>query len=60
MADNSAKQAGLPDAVSPEKAGDLADFGTDRDAAQGLGGAVMQVDILDVQHRSSGAAASFD
>ena len=50
LADDRAQQAGLADAVAAEHAGDLARLGLQRDAAQGLRGAVVQIDVVDVQH----------
>ena len=50
MADDGAHQRGLADAVAAHDASDLTDLGGDRDASQGLGGAVMEVDGIHSQH----------
>src|SRR3984893_19537384 len=52
LADHGAQQRGLADAVAPEHAGHLARFSRDRDAAQRLGCAIIEVDIFDVEHVS--------
>ena len=52
LADDGAQQAGLADAVAAEHAGDLAGLGMQRDAAQRLRRAVVQVDGVHVEHRS--------
>src|SRR5215218_10236765 len=53
LTDDRAHQRGLADAVAAHDAGDLARFGGERDRAQGLGGAVVQVNDLDGQHASA-------
>ncbi len=44
LADDGTQQAGLADPVAAEHAGHLAGPGDQRDTAQGLRGAVMQID----------------
>ena len=46
LADDGAEEAGLADAVPAHQGGDLAGLGGERDAAQRLGGAVVEIDIL--------------
>ena len=46
-------QRGLADAVAPEDAGDLPRLGGHRDVLQRLRRAVVEVDVLDVQHVSA-------
>ena len=50
LADDGAQQAGLADAVAAEHAGHLAGLGGQADAAQRLGGAVVEVEVFDAQH----------
>jgi hypothetical protein len=50
LADQRAQQAGLADPVAPEHAGDLAGLRFERNAAQRLCGAVMQIDSLHLEH----------
>src|SRR6185437_4428616 len=50
LADHRAKEAGLADSVAAEHTHHLAGFGRDRDAAQRLRGAVIEVDVLDLKH----------
>ncbi len=47
LADERVEQAGLADAVAAEHAGHLAGLGGERDAAQRLRGAVVQIDGVD-------------
>ena len=49
LSGDGAQQRRFADAVAAEHAGDAGLFGGDRDAAQRLGGAVMQMDIVDGQ-----------
>ena len=51
LADNRAKQRSLAHAVAAEHAGDLAGLDLQRDAAQCLGGAVEEVNVVHFQHR---------
>src|SRR5262245_16967559 len=53
LADHGPQQRGLADAVAPEHARHLAGLGRDRDATQRLGGAVVEIDVLDLKHRSA-------
>src|SRR5258707_4274094 len=53
LADHRAQQAGLADAVAAEHARHLARFSRERDAAQRLGGAVIEADILYFEHGSA-------
>ena len=50
LAGQRVEQAGLADAVAAEHAGDLAGLGVERDAAQRLRGAVVQIDGVDFEH----------
>src|SRR6202011_1041121 len=50
LADHRAQQAGLADAVAAEHAHHLARLGRDRDPAQRLGRAVIEVDVLYLEH----------
>ena len=43
----------LPTPLRPSTQVHRADLGVDDDAAQGMAGAVIEVDVLDVQHRLS-------
>ena len=51
--DQRAQQRGLADAVAAEHAGDLAGLRLQRHAAQGLRRAVIEIDVVDLQHGSS-------
>jgi hypothetical protein len=50
LAGERVKQARLADAVAAEHARHFAGFGFERDGAQGLGGAVVQIDGVDFEH----------
>ena len=50
LADDGAQQAGFADAVAAEDAGDLADLGVERNAAERLRRAVMEVDVFYFEH----------
>ncbi len=50
MADDGAHQAGFADAIAAQHTGDLGFLNLKIDAAQGLGGAIMQTCVLDIQH----------
>src|SRR5262249_2348762 len=50
LPDQRAQQTGLADAVTAEHAGDLADLGLERDAAQRLRGTIVKVDCIDFEH----------
>src|SRR3984957_6414852 len=64
LTDHRPQQAGLADAVAAEHAHHLARFGRDRDAAQRLRCAVIEVDVLDLEHvqrpRYTSITRSFD
>ena len=53
-AEDRAQQAGLADPVAAEDAGDLALLRGQADLAQGMAGAVVEIDRLDGQHRPGG------
>ena len=53
LPDDGAQQAGFADAVAAEHAGHLAGLGMQRNAAQRLRRAVVQIDIGDVEHGDS-------
>src|SRR6185295_969112 len=50
LPDHRAQQRGLADAVAAEHAGHLARLGRQRDAAQRLRRAVVEADVVDLQH----------
>jgi hypothetical protein len=52
LADDRVQEARLADAVASEHAGDFARLGCQRDAAQGLRRAVMEIDFIDFEHKS--------
>src|SRR5665213_1703878 len=54
FADDGAQEAGLADTVAPHEGADLADLGGERDVAECLGGAVIQIDVLGFEHRGHG------
>ena len=50
VADDGAHQAGFANAIAAQHAGDLGFLNLKIDAAQGLGRAIMQTCVLDIQH----------
>ena len=60
LADDGAEEAGLADAVPAHECGDLAGLRRERHAAQRLGGAIVEIDLLRLEHHRDAPVGDID